>query len=68
MGPDIEKLMRWFDKKTGYGYDHEGLAHALSTCREVPPAKREALRKFKRKSWDARRSLTSSYLATTAES
>jgi len=67
MGSDIEKLLRWFDKMTGNAYDHEGLAHALSACREAPPAKQEALRKFKRKSWDARRSLASSYIAGTEE-
>lgn len=36
MGPDIEKLMRWFDKKTGYGYDHEGWDEYLLVTKFMP--------------------------------
>ena len=67
MGPDIEKLLRWFDKKTGKKLDDEALMTGVSECSTVPPSMQEAHRKFKRKSRASRASLVCTYLAGTEE-
>lgn len=67
MSPEMRRLLRWFDRKTGYKLDAHDLAVGLSAEKTAPPTMRETLRKYKRKNKNDRGSLTLSYMAGVPE-
>lgn len=64
MKPEMLRLLRWYDLRTGKKFDNVKLADELSCCLCAPMPLRPVLAKFKRKSRADRRSIALSYLGS----